>query len=143
MPKTILIVSKGAAASSTRYRALQYFPNFIKAGWAPKHLTISGGLISIAKVLMTAKKSDTVLLLRKTFPYPIFWLLRHASKKLIFDYDDAIFSNTDGTPSKTRMKRFKETIKASDFIFSGNQYLLDQALIDNSNAIIVPTSIDM
>ncbi len=143
MSKSILILSKGETASSTRYRALQYFPNFINAGWTPQHLTISGGFLAIANALIAANKSDVVLLLRKTFPYPIFWLLRHASKKLVFDYDDAIFCNTDGSPSKTRMKRFRKTISASDFVFSGNQYLLKQALKDTTNAIIVPTSINI
>jgi glycosyltransferase involved in cell wall biosynthesis len=141
MSKTILFLSKAESASSTRYRALQYFPNFIKLGWQPKHLKISGGLISIFKALILARKSDVVVLLRKTFPYPIFWLIRKSSKKLIFDFDDAIFCNTDGSFSRTRMKRFRETVIACDFIFAGNQYLATKAQFFNTNTIVIPTSV--
>lgn len=140
--KNVLFISKGESASSTRYRALQYFPYFIAAGWQPKHVTISGGLIAIVKTFFAAKNADVVVLLRKTFPYPIFWILRKLSKKLIFDFDDAIFCNTDGSNSKTRMVRFESTVSQCDFIFAGNQYLANQALEFNSKTVVIPTSVE-
>lgn len=139
----ILFISKGETASSTRYRALQYFPHFIQAGWQPSHITISGGFLSILRTFLAAKNSDVVVILRKTFPYPIFWTLRKLSKKLIFDFDDAIFSNTDGSYSKTRMHRFKTTIASCDYIFAGNQYLATEAKNYNSSVAVIPTSVEV
>ncbi|HNV88026.1 MAG TPA: glycosyltransferase family 4 protein [Methylotenera sp.] len=139
----ILFISKGEAASSTRYRALQYFPHFIQTGWQPSHITISGGFLSILRTFLAAKKSDVVVILRKTFPYPIFWILRKLSKKLIFDFDDAIFSNTDGSYSKTRMHRFKITVASCDYIFAGNQYLAAKAKNYNPSVAVIPTSVEV
>ncbi len=138
----VLFISKGESASSTRYRALQYFPYFIAAGWQPKHVTISGGLIAMAKTFFAAKNADVVVLLRKTFPYPIFWILRKLSKKLIFDFDDAIFCNTDGSYSVTRSSRFMSTISKCDHVFAGNEYLATEARKFNSATTVIPTSVD-
>ena len=142
MHKSILYISKGETASSTRYRALQYFPFLKKNDWTPSHITISGGFGSIITSLIAAHHADVVVLLRKTFPMPIFWLLRKLSKKLIFDFDDAIFCNTDGSHSHTRMQRFKHTIKNCDYIFAGNGYLAAHAKQFNSAVEVIPTSVD-
>jgi glycosyltransferase involved in cell wall biosynthesis len=143
MQKVILFVSKGENSSATRYRALQYFPKFIEAGWLPKHATISGGVIAIAKTLFAARHANVVVLLRKTFPSPIFWLLRKLSKKIIFDFDDAIFCNTDGSYSKTRMQRFETTVSNCDHVFAGNQYLADAAKKYNGAVTVIPTSVEV
>lgn len=142
MHENILFLSKGERASSTRYRALQYFPYFKTHGWKPEHVTISGGVISVLRALNAARKADVVVLLRKTFPYPVFWLLRKLSKKLFFDFDDAIFCNTDGTDSKTRMNRFKTTVAACDYVFAGNSYLADTARQFNTAVSVIPTSLE-
>jgi glycosyltransferase involved in cell wall biosynthesis len=142
MPK-ILFISKGEQSSSTRYRALQYFPYFKTQGWEPTHITISGGIYPIIQTLNSVKSADIVVLLRKTFPWPIFWSIRRLSKKLIFDFDDAIFTNSDGSISKTRMQRFIKTVSKCDHIFAGNQYLADEASKNNSNVTVVPTSVEV
>ncbi len=142
MHKKLLFISKGETASSTRYRALQYFPFLIQAGFSPTHITISGGINPIFNTLIAASKADVVVLLRKTFPAPLFWLLRKLSKKLVFDFDDAIFCNTDGSQSCTRMQRFKHTIKNCDYVFAGNGYLAAHAKQFNSAVEVIPTSIN-
>ncbi len=142
MHKRILFLSKGENASSTRYRALQYFPLYLQSGYTPAHLTISGGFWPFLTALYQASQADIVVLLRKTFPAPVFWLLRIVSKKLIFELDDAIFSNTDGSFSKTRMSRFINTIRQCDHVFAGNQYLAEIANAHQPNTSIIPTSLD-
>lgn len=140
--KVVLFISKGEKASSTRYRALQYFPYLVKDGFLPKHTTISGGFLSIIKTLILTSKADVVVLLRKTFPYPIFWILRKLSKKLIFDFDDAIFCNTDGSYSETRMSRFICTVAKVDRVMAGNSYLAENAKKFQTNTFVIPTSLD-
>ncbi len=143
MQKKILFISKGEHTSSTRYRAMQYFPYFESHGWQPAHITISGGIIPIIRTLHATTKVDVVVLLRKTFPMPVFWLLRKLSKRLIFDLDDAIFTNTDGSHSTTRMQRFIKTVSKCDYIFAGNQYLADEAKKHNNNVSVIPTSVEV
>jgi glycosyltransferase involved in cell wall biosynthesis len=143
MTTNILFISKSYNSSSTRYRALQFFPYLKSNGFEPKHITASGGLLAVLKTLQLARQADVVIVLRKTFPLIINWLLRVVSKKLIFDLDDAIFCRSNGAISKTRMKRFKAIVSKSDHVFAGNQFLVDNALKFNSSVSLIPTSIDV
>lgn len=142
MSTRILFLSKGTNSSSSRYRALQYFSLYIESGFQPSHITISGGLTPFFKALYHASKSDIVILVRKTFPSPLFWLLRKVSKKLIFDFDDAIFCNTDGSYSKTRMERFINTVSQCDYVFAGNRYLAETTQKFQTKTTVIPTSLD-
>ncbi|OGV71449.1 MAG: hypothetical protein A3B82_01665 [Methylophilales bacterium RIFCSPHIGHO2_02_FULL_57_10] len=141
--KRILFVSKGEKASSTRYRALQFFPCFTKYGYQPSHVTASGGLVAILDALWQASRADIVVVLRKTFPLTLLWLLRRVSRRLIFDLDDAIFCNSDGSFSATRMKRFAAIAKASDHIFAGNRFLAEKSAKFNAAVSIIPTCLDV
>ncbi len=142
MQKRILFLSKGENASSTRYRALQYFPLYQQSGYQAIHLTIAGGILPFLTALWQASRSDIVILLRKTFPAPFFWLLRKVSKKLIFELDDAIFSNTDGSYSETRMSRFIATVSQCDHVFAGNAYLAETTKAYQAKISIIPTALN-
>jgi glycosyltransferase involved in cell wall biosynthesis len=139
--KKILFLSKGENSSSTRYRALQYFPLLQRAGFDAEHVTVSGGLAAFALALKKAAGASVVVVLRKTFPQPLLWLLRRVSRKLVFDFDDAIFCNTNGSPSATRMGRFAAMTRVSDHIFAGNEFLRKNAEKFNNTATLLPTSI--
>jgi glycosyltransferase involved in cell wall biosynthesis len=138
----LLFVSKGEDASSTRYRALQFFPMWREAGFVPSHVTASGGLGATLGMLFRARRADIVVVLRKTFPAPLLWLLRRASRRLVFDFDDAIFCNTDGTPSRTRMARFAAMARDCDHVTAGNAFLADRAAAFNPAVTVIPTCVD-
>ena len=140
--KRILFVSKGENDASTRYRGQQYYPYFHKEDYLTEHVTASGGIKPFLNTLKLAYKADIVIVLRKTFPFVLMWLLRRVAKKLIFDMDDAIFCSSDGSASKTRMKRFAYMAKVSDHIFAGNQFLAAKALEFNDAVTLVPTSLN-
>lgn len=142
MTKNILFLSKGDDSASSRYRALQYFPLLQQAGFAAAHTAVSGGVSAYLSALRSAAVADIVVVLRKTFPAPILWLLRRLSDKLVFDFDDAIFCNTDGSPSATRMRRFAATAGACDHILAGNGFLARQAARFNPAVTVIPTCVD-
>lgn len=142
MPKRLLFVSKGVASASTRYRALQFFPRLAQAGMVAEHVEAAGSPRAYLSTLRLARAADIVVVLRKTFPAPYLWLLRRASRKLVFDFDDAIFCNTDGSASATRMRRFAAMASACDHILAGNQYLADQARGFNRAVTVIPTCIE-
>ena len=141
--KKILFLSKGEESSSTRYRALQYFPLLQRTGFTAEHVTVSGGGAAFALALRKAAGADVVVVLRKTFPQPLLWLLRRVSRKLAFDFDDAIFCNTDGSPSRTRMPRFNAMARVCDHILAGNSFLLKNAERFNPAVTLLPTSLDV
>ncbi|HNQ56551.1 MAG: glycosyltransferase family 4 protein [Burkholderiales bacterium] len=142
MNARLLFVSKGEASSSTRYRALQFFPLWRAAGFEPAHVTASGGLRATLDMLRQARRADVVIVLRKTFPAILLWLLRRAARRLVFDFDDAIFCNTDGTPSRTRMARFAAMARACDHVLAGNAFLAGNAAAFNPAVTLVPTCLD-
>lgn len=142
MSTRLLFVSKGEDASSTRYRALQFFPLWREAGFEPAHVTASGGIKATFDMLRQASRADVVIVLRKTFPALLLWLLRRASRRLVFDFDDAIFCNTDGTPSRTRMTRFAAMARGCDHVLAGNAFLADHAAAFNPAVTLIPTCID-
>ncbi len=89
-----------------------------------------------------AARAEVVVVLRKTFPTPLLWLLRRASRRLVFDFDDAIFCNTDGTPSRTRMAHFAAMVRVCDRVCAGNAFLSRQAAAFNPAVTLVPTCVD-
>lgn len=91
---------------------------------------------------MKIRQADYVVVLRKTFPAPILWILRKSASRLIFDFDDAIFCNTDGSPSPTRFSRFHAMMSAADRVFAGNEFLAFQARKFNSSVTVIPTAVD-
>ncbi len=140
--RKLLFISKGAEASSTRYRALQFFPRWQAAGFEPTHITASGGLGATIAMLRQARRADVVVVLRKTFPALLLLLLRRAARRLIFDFDDAVFCNTDGSPSRTRMARFTAMMRACDHVQAGNAFLAGRAAVFNPAVTVIPTCVD-
>lgn len=142
MSRTILYLSKGIESASTRYRALQFFAPLRQAGYYPLHMPLSGGAINYLRALRHARKADAVIVLRKTLPLPLLWLLRKQTKRLVFELDDAIFCNSDGSPSSTRMTRFIQMIRRCDHVIAGNRFLANTALPINAAVSVLPTCVD-
>ena len=140
--RTVLIVSKGERSSSTRYRALNYFPLFRAHGWNPTHITDDKTFTSHRNILRAAELSDTVVILRRT-PNELFgYQLRQSSKRLIFDFDDAIHLPRSGRFSR-RPVRFRKMIQRCDHVWAGNSYLVSEALRFNNNVSLAPTAVEI
>ena len=82
MQKVILFVSKGENSSATRYRALQYFPKFIEAGWQPKHATISGGMYFHHQNFIRRQPSRCSRSTSQNFPQPHILAASQTIKKI-------------------------------------------------------------
>jgi hypothetical protein len=123
--RSILFISKGETAASTRYRGLNYFPYLKNAGWHCEHMGIEKIPSLSAKLLLLrkAKQADVVVVLRKTFTAPFIFLIRLFSNRMVFDFDDAVLTSSGGKLSSTRMKRFTKMMNACDAIWAGNEYL--------------------
>ena len=141
--KRILYLSKGESSASTRYRATQFFELLYERGYEATHLELSGGTRNHLVALVAAGRADIVVVLRRVLPAPLRWMLRQQARSLIFDFDDAIFCNSDGSASSTRMRRFQEIVRKSDHITAGNAFLASMASVFNDRVTVVPTSVDV
>ena len=140
--KKILILTKGQQASSSRYRVLIYTHFLKKDNIHSKHYGLSKKPINYLKALFYAPFYDTVFLQRKLLSKLYFNLLRFMAKKIIYDFDDAIFLDSKGNISKNKFNRFSTICRKVDLIFAGNEFLKNFANKLNPNTFIIPTCLD-
>lgn len=139
--RTILFITKSETASSTRYRVGDYLPYWQREGWNTEHLTHDGSWRGWMQILKQARSAETVVILRRTFGFPWLALLRRASRRLVFDFDDAIFVRGSGERSASKYARFGRTVGACDLVWAGNRYLAEHAGKFNSHVVVIPTAV--
>lgn len=93
------------------------------------------------------KNIDVVWIEKELMPYipiPLEVILSISGKKVIYDYDDAVFHNYDLKYLSWIFDwKFSCLAKYSDLIFAGNKYLKDRLInFGATNVNIVPTVID-
>lgn len=75
-------------------------------------------------------------------------LLRRQARRLIFDFDDAVFLRDSYSPKghhdARRLRRFAATLAACDAVVGGNDFLVGQAVAHCPNARVrtIPTCVD-
>jgi len=94
-------------------------------------------------------RADAVILQRKLLQGWQLHLVRRASRRLIFDFDDAIFLRDSyaarGFHSASRLRRFAGVVRAADAVVAGNAFLADRAAaltLAPGRVHVVPTCID-
>jgi len=169
--RVIFLTQTSELGPSSRYRVYQYL-NFLKREGI--HCKVSPAISSehfaeayFARTLInklpyfglavlkrlvnlpTVKESDIVFLQKEVLPqaYPfIEELIKKLNRKLVFDFDDAIFLVPPQRRSLLHKFRHKNSIPRiltiSDYVIAGNEYLKRYASKFNRNVAVVPTSID-
>ena len=138
----ILFISKGIESASTRYRGLTFFDALRADGWQPIHLTAGHHPRRIYALLRAVSRASVVVVLRKTFNPLVAYSIRRCAKRLIFDFDDAVYVRSNGEISKRRLSRFKRMSGLCDQIWAGNQHLEAAAMQFNSRCKLLPTVLD-
>lgn len=109
------------------------------------------GFLRRAYIMLRLGRYDFVFVHREAEPLglPIFeWVItKVAGKKMIFDFDDAIWLRnlSSGNPLVYYVKRYANANNASSWAYkvsAGNRYLADHASKFNSNVVVNPTTID-
>lgn len=132
-----------------RYRIAAFQQQLQLAGIALEIEPLPSGWFARLRRYQHVAEYDAVVLQRKLLSLvELYWLRRHA-KRLIFDFDDAIWlrdSYSDkGFDSPKLASRFRRTIQAADDVFAGNPFLAEQARRDNPQCRVhlVPTCVDV
>jgi len=140
MPE-ILFLHKGRHAASTRYRALQYFDCLRDAGWTPREMQVSGSISNYLAALKTARRADVVVVLKKPFK-PVFrHLLRALSRRLVFDFDDAVYVRDSGEDNPRRLSQLTHMVSRCDDVWAGNAQLLGTAEPFARRSGLIPTTL--
>ncbi|MHC4158193.1 MAG: glycosyltransferase family 4 protein [Planctomycetota bacterium] len=102
------------------------------------------GSLAHRKLFKQAAKFDAVFLHKKGLNFFDALWLRKYSKKIIYDFDDAIMYNAKApdTDSLSHFIPFRRTAGLADAVIAGNSYLADHAKRFNPNVEILPTGLD-
>jgi len=157
--KILFIVPYPSEGPSNRFRVEQYLPELsrrgieyslrpfcgtvfyrilLKKGRLLKKI-IYAAISTISRMtdLVRAPKYDIVFIHREAFPHDDFvfeLLFRLLAKRLIYDFDDAIFLKKPG--------KVKYITRVSDRVITGNAFLAEYAGRMNRNVVTIPTCID-
>ncbi len=108
-------------------------------------LAVLRRLIDLARI----GTGDIVFLQKEVLPqaYPLIeGFIKKLNRKLVFDFDDAIFLLPPKRRSLLYKFRYKNSIPKiltmSDYVIAGNEYLKQYALRFNRNVEVLPTSIN-
>lgn len=150
MKQKILFLASSSLDASSRFRVeaykinlseeydikILYLTDSIKL--APKFARSIYKKIFLLSIALTSFKYDIVFMHRSISGYKnnyfFEFLLAKINKNIIFDFDDAVFLHNKVKVSKI--------ISLSKSIICGNDYLKEYASTYNSNAYVIPTSID-
>jgi glycosyltransferase involved in cell wall biosynthesis len=131
-----------------RYRVAAFRDAFAAAGHRleiePLPRTAFGRL-GIGRGLTGA---DAVILQRKLLPRWALTLLRRRVRRLIFDFDDAVWLRDSyserGFDDSKRVRRFRATVAACDLVVAGNQYLAEEAAryAPRDRVAVIPTCVE-
>jgi glycosyltransferase involved in cell wall biosynthesis len=133
---------------SCRYRLRAFESGLRERGWEVVTQELSGGWTGLFPLLGAARAADAVFLQRRLLSPEKLFLLRRCARRLIYDFDDAVFYRSSNSPrgphSRRRKRRFAATVRAADAVIAGNRFLAEFAgrLTGKDNVHTIPTCVD-
>jgi len=148
--KRVVAITLGdIATASSRYRVLQFIPQLMTNNFSIEVLAqqrVRRAYNFLFCVLFgPLKNADIVWIQKKLLPRPFIWIISIKSK-LVFDFDDAIWTREERNHSdfvKFRLsRRIGYTLKKSSLVIVGNHYLGAYASRWTKNFIVLPTVVN-
>jgi glycosyltransferase involved in cell wall biosynthesis len=128
-----------------RHRVDVFIPALEERGWCVEKWVIPSGVHRRVRLFWGLRGADLVVVVRKLFRQGQEKFLRWCSRRLVFDFDDAIIyrdSNHRNQYSQARAWRFGQMMQRADHVIAGNEYLAGLAVSFGGHPTIVPTCVD-
>lgn len=144
----VLALTEGPNHVCYRYRIEQFAQALAERGWTLESLPLEPNTFQRSPQLRAAADADVTILQRKLLPLWQLRMLRKYSRRLVYDFDDALFHrdtySRKGSASWARLAHFWATIYAADSITAGNNYLRSQAqsYVPAERVHLMPTCVD-
>ncbi len=131
-----------------RYRIEAFVPALAQRGARVEALPIARSTLRRLPQLAGAGRADVVILQRRLLPLWQLAVLRRAARRLVYDFDDALFCRDSFQrklqESWQRLARFWATVFAADLVIAGNSYLWCRAsaYVEPERVRCIPTCVD-
>jgi glycosyltransferase involved in cell wall biosynthesis len=141
----ILFIIQQRDMPSSRVRILNLVPKLEENGISCTVKEYPRTLKGKLALFIQARSFDAVLL-QKKLPSPVdVILLKRFSRKLLFDFDDAIHLHHDSEErenSRSREVKARAILSRADLVIAGNRILQEYARRYNANVEVVPSCVD-
>ena len=130
-----------------RYRLAAFRAALAAAGHTLDFAPLPRGWLGRAAIGRGLEAADAVILQRKLLPPWVVARLRRRVRRLIFDFDDAVWLrdsySAKGFDDAKRSHRFRSTVEACDLVVAGNEYLAAETRRWNDRVTVIPTCVDV
>jgi len=134
----LLVISENPNRSSFRERIALYLDALAESGIQCRVESLPAGASARRNLFKSARESDGVLVHKKGLNlFDAFWLRRY-SRKVIYNFDDAIMYDPKRPErfSPAHFIKFRTMTKLADLVITGNSYLADHARKYNPNVVV-------
>ena len=131
-----------------RYRIAAFRSHLASAGLQIEVRPLPRTLLSRTSIGSGLEGTGAVIVQRKLLPRWTVALLRRRVKKLIFDFDDAVWLRDSysarGFDDRKRLRRFQAIVRACDLVVAGNDYLAAEAARYTAadRIVVIPTCVE-
>ncbi len=130
-----------------RYRLRAFEPILRSAGCTIDYLPLTRGWSLGPAAWQALHGADAVIVQRQFLLGWQRFLLRRATRHLIFDFDDAVFLRDSYSPrglqSHRRARRFRSMVRQADTVIAGNSFLESHAQeAGATRSTVIPTCVD-
>jgi glycosyltransferase involved in cell wall biosynthesis len=130
-----------------RYRVRAFLPSIPPETLSADVRALPGGLLDRWRCLRTLPAYGVVLLQRRLLSWIELRVLRVRARRLVFDFDDAVYhpgASRRRSPAMHRQARFRMLLRHCDAIIAGNDFLAAaaQQYVDPARVHVIPTCID-
>jgi len=130
---------------STKFRIKSYLPLLAEEGISATVFPLSRKILGRWKIFHYLNKYDLVLIQKKLFSFAELAYIRRRSRRLVYDFDDAVMfkgGENLNPANPLRQKRFYKTVRFCDWIIAGNSYLQKEAGVPSDRISVLPTPVD-
>ena len=134
----LLVISENPNRSSFRERIALYLETLSENGIQCRVESLPAGASARRRLFKSAGQFDGLLLHKKGWNLIDAFCLRRYSRKVIYNFDDAIMYNPKKPHrfSPAHFMKFRTTAKLADLVITGNSYLADHARKYNPNVVV-------
>ncbi len=136
----LLILTKNFNRASFKQRIGVYLDTLRRNGIDYEVAQLPSGTLARRELFKKAADFDGVFLHKKKLNFVDAFWLRKYSKKVIYNFDDAIMYS-DKNPehySRSHFIPFRRTVRLADMVITGSSYLAEHAQRFNSNVEVLP-----